>query len=129
MVALSVVLFASHVLVLAFAGAVASLIVLIRAPGRRSKAAGLAALAAVMPVVVAWWVAVQQATPPSGTGTKTELSLGLGRLYDLLSYQVGIEQSVPSALTGALLLAGPFVLGARPSRAWWSASGGRALWP
>lgn len=117
--ALSGALFVSHVLVLAFAGAVAGAIVLARSAGWRAKVMGAAALAAVLPVVAVWWAAVQQATPPAETGTKTALSLGLSRLYDLLSYQVGIEPSVPSALTGGLLLAGPFLLGARPAREWW----------
>jgi hypothetical protein len=116
---LTVFLFVSHVLVLVFAALAASAIVLVRGGPWRWRLRGLAALAGVLPLLIAWWAAVQRATPPSETGTKTELAFGLDRLYDLLSYQVGIEPTVPNALMGALLLLSPFILGARPAREWW----------
>jgi hypothetical protein len=118
--ALSLLLFLSHVLVLAFAGLTSGLIVLLRSRGIRAKGLGALALCSVLPLVAAWWFAVQRFSPHLENGTQTTPAWSFGRLQDLLSYQVDLETVTPaSALIGALLFAGPFLLGARPAREGW----------
>lgn len=119
MIAYAHVLFFAHVLVLAFSGLIAASIVLARAPTRRDKLVGCAALASVLPAVAVWW-AVIQGLAPSTTGTPVFGYWGVHRLSQFLSFQVGLEErDLRGALIGGALFLLPFVMGGRPSREPW----------
>jgi hypothetical protein len=112
-------LFFAHVLVLAYSGLISALIILSRAPNRRDKIVGCAALASILPAVAAWWATIQGLNP-STTGTPVFGYWGWHRVSELLSYQVGIEETDPrGAVVGGALLLAPFLMGGRPSRQPW----------
>ncbi|HTV21782.1 MAG TPA: hypothetical protein VMG12_23995 [Polyangiaceae bacterium] len=112
-------LFFAHVLVLAYSGLIAALIILARAPSRRDKLIGCGALASILPAVAAWWATIQ-GLAPSTTGTPVYGYWGWHRVSEFLSNQVGIEERDPrGAVVGALLLLLPFAMGARPTRERW----------
>lgn len=112
-------LFFAHVLVLAYSGLVSVLVILARAPSRRDKLVGCAALACVLPFVAAWWATIQ-GLAPSTTGTPVFGHWGWHRLEQFFSFQLGVEEHDRrgALIAGALLLL-PFVMGAQPSRVPW----------
>jgi hypothetical protein len=112
-------LFFAHVLVLAYSGLIAAALVLARAPSRRDKLIGCAALASVLPAVAVWWATIQ-GLAPSTTGTPVFGYWGLHRLGEFLSFQVGVEERDPrGAVIGGVCLLLPFLVGARPAREPW----------
>jgi hypothetical protein len=120
MMALVYLLFACHVLVLAYAGLVSALIVATCA-NRRSGIVGSIALASVLPMVAAWWTATTLLTPDS-TPVAAPLLLEYGalRVPQLLSFLLGAPDVRPTVLAHALLVASsPFFIGARFTRARW----------
>jgi hypothetical protein len=112
-------LFFAHVLVLAYSGLIAAALVFARAPSRRDKLLGCAALASVLPAVAIWWATIQ-GLAPSTTGTPVFGYWGLHRLAEFSSFQVGVEEHDPrGALIGCIFMLLPFLMGARPSRERW----------
>ncbi len=118
MAAFSIVLFAAHALAAVFGGAVAVAIVWAR--GRRhpwwstrSAVMVSAPLAAAAPLAWHWLRGVQsQQEGASGTVWSTNPGRGL----ELFSQVVGEPPSILGVVVGALVLATPWLAGARPSR-------------
>jgi hypothetical protein len=72
-----------------------------------------------LPAVALWWWIIQ-GVAPSTTGTPVFGYWGWHRVAEFFSFQVGIEEHDPrGAVVGGVLMALPFVLGARPSRQLW----------
>jgi len=112
-------LFLAHALILAYAGLVSAMVVLIRAPRLRDKLLGCAALASILPTVAWWWRAIRT-HEPSTAATSVESGFGWHRLPQLFSYQISsAENSFPQAIAGAVLCLLPFLLGARLTRERW----------
>jgi hypothetical protein len=120
LVALVYLLFACHVLVLAYAGLVSTIIIW-SAASKRARLIGSAALASVVPLIVSWWVATKILTPDTTpTSAPLRLAYGLGRVPELFGFMVGAQDiTYSSVVCGQLVMALPFLIGARPSKAWW----------
>lgn len=113
------VLFLSHALILAYSGLVCVGVVLARAPRRRAKLLGCAALASVLPAVAIWWSAIRT-HEASTAATFLVGSYGPERIPRFFSYQVSsAEGTWPEVLIGFALFAAPLAFGARPSREPW----------
>jgi hypothetical protein len=117
---LAVLLFACHVLVLAYAGLV-SAIIIATSPTWRSRFAGAGALAAVLPVVGAWWAATVALTPDTTPiSAPLRLEYGFARIPQLFGFTIGALDVRPAdVLLGYLVVAMPFLLGARFTTEWW----------
>lgn len=109
--------FLGHILVLGFAG-LASAAVLFFGLRGRDRWRSLAALAAVVPLVAAWFIGVQLSAPNS-TGIPTVLGYGIERLTRFPNHLVGIPGELSYTALGLLALAGPFFAGARPVAFGW----------
>ena len=120
LVGLVYLLFLSHVLVLAYAGLV-SLLIIVSAPTWRHRAAGAAALASVIPLVVVWWVAttiLMPGTTPMEAPLRFEYSVG--RVPEMLGFMVGAHYITSrDVVFGLGVLALPFLVGAQPAKASW----------
>jgi hypothetical protein len=117
---LACLLFASHVLVLAYAGLVSAIIVA-SASTWRARVFGAFGLAAVLPLVAAWWAATVALTPNT-TPISTPLLLGYGptRISELFGFTVGSLEVTPAdVLLAYLVISTPFLLGARFTSKWW----------
>jgi hypothetical protein len=114
------VLFACHVLVLAYTGMVSGVIVA-SSPERRARVVGCLALASVLPTVAAWWAATILLTPDSTPIAAPLLfEYGAMRVPQLLCVMVGSSDTAPTTvLYSVLVVALPFFLGARLTRSWW----------
>jgi hypothetical protein len=119
--ALCYLLFACHVLVLAYAGLAALAIVTLGAPTLRTKIYGATALASVMPIVLGWWIATKLLTTDLTPHTAPlVLAYGIDRFPKLMSYMLGAQDTSLASVAPALVfIAVPFVLGARAARAPW----------
>jgi hypothetical protein len=120
MTGLVYLLFACHVLVLAYAGLVSAIIVM-SAPTWRARIAGSLALASVLPLVAAWWLATTVLTPGT-TPMPAPLVLNYGGARALLLFGHlvgGLNLRRVDVLHGLLVTMVPFLIGARPTRTWW----------
>jgi hypothetical protein len=113
-------LFISHVLVLAYAGLVALLLIWLNTGTLRDRLIGAAALASVVPLTASWWIATKMLTPGSTPmAAPTVLGYGVSRLAELPAYVVGMPVDAASVGVGLFLIAAPLLMGARPSRQAW----------
>lgn len=111
------VVFLGHVLVLVFAGLASAAVVFFGLRGR-DRLWTLLALMAALPLIGAWFIAVQLATP-STTSIPDVFWYGIGRFVDLPGHVVGMPTDLTYAALGLLAIASPFIAGARPSRFGW----------
>jgi hypothetical protein len=120
MAGLVFLLFGCHVLVLAYAGLAASLVVA-SLPTRRVRLVGLFSLASVLPLVAAWWVATKLLTPDTTPlSAPIRLEYGVGRVPGLFGYMVGAQDiAYLNVFHGLLLTTVPLLVGARAARPWW----------
>lgn len=114
---LPLLVFVGHVLALVYAGLASAAVIFVGLRGR-DRVLALAALAAVVPVIGAWFVGTQMAAP-SSTGIPTILGYGLGRVTELPNQLVGIPRDLSYTALGLLALVAPFLAGARPARFGW----------
>ena len=116
---LALLCFLSHILVLGAAAAVAASLVVAGRLTLRQRLAGLGALASVAALALAFSLAARRFAVPSSHHIPLATAYGLQRFHELLTFQVGlVDPDGHRAALGALLLALPFVMGARPSRQW-----------
>ncbi len=124
LVGLCYALFASHVLVLAYTGLVALAIIGVGTTTWRARLYGALALASVIPLTVAWWVATKLLTPGSTPqAAPFVLDYGLHRFATLMTSMIGADRiTLATVAPGLAFCAVPFLLGCRAARERWRAA-------
>jgi hypothetical protein len=107
-------MFVAHVLLFGVCGLIAAAIVMLRAPGLRAAMVRCVPLLLALPVCVAWLLHTR--STDAMTREATVWAHRWSRLLELLSLPLGLPPTLVAMVSTALLVALPFVLGARPSR-------------
>jgi len=111
-------LFAAHVLILAYTGLISALLIFTRARGWQAKLLGCSALASVLPTVALWWSAIRT-YEPSTAATAVATHWGWHRAWEFFSYQMSAGNALSEGIFGLSAFGLPLALGARPAREPW----------